>query len=330
MACEAYGTRQAGGFSEDQVQFLEDIHLALNSTMSLLIQRAVSHSLLTSYLGDDAGTRVFLGSVDRGDFMRLRSVLWFSDIRGYTALSAATQQSRVIGIINTVVETTESVLEEFGGQILKIMGDGIMAVFVEPDVLRQQDMFYGQAHALESIMDDDNSAIDNASAGRESTSSSSSSMNRQKNYTLCENARRAAAKLQQRLSEIRGERPFGDDLIMPEVGVGLHYGACGYGNIGGSKRRDFTVLGNSVNLAARIEGQCSSFGARVLASESFVKRDRSKAFWKKVGTRTLKGIKDEVSLYEISEDVMVEEEDMTGLIIGRGYESSDDDFALLK
>ena len=322
MPCEAYGTRQPGGFSDHQAQFLEDIHLALNSTLVLLIQRAMSHSLLTSYLGDDCGTRVFQGSVDRGDFIQLRSVLWFSDIRGYTALSAETQQSRVIGIINAVVETTESVLEEYGGQILKIMGDGIMAVFVEPDVLQQQDMFYGQTKALESIMDDDN-----ASEGRESMSSSTS---RQKNYTLCENARRAATKLQQRLSEIRDERPFGDDLILPEVGVGLHYGACGYGNIGGSKRRDYTVLGNSVNLAARIEGQCSSFGAKVLASESFVKRDRSSSFWKKVGTRSLKGIKDEVSLYEISEEPMLGEEDMTGLIIGRGYDSSDDDFALLK
>src|SRR5262249_22512281 len=55
-------------------------------------------------------------------------------------------------------------------------------------------------------------------------------------------------------------------------GIGLHYGHFQFGNIGTLRRMDFTVIGNEVNVASRIEGQCSVRQKALLMSQAFVAR----------------------------------------------------------
>ena len=71
--------------------------------------------------------------MSRGDGVTIRSVIWFSDIRGFTRLSSLLDRDIVISLINDVFETTELVLRERGGEVLKFMGDGLMGVFPVQD-----------------------------------------------------------------------------------------------------------------------------------------------------------------------------------------------------
>ena len=72
-------------------------------------------------------------------------------------------------------------------------------------------------------------------------------------------------------------------------GIGLHFGAAEYGNIGAPGRVDFTVIGRAVNLASRVEGLCGKLGQRLLASDEVAQRVPAVA-WRSQGEFELKGI----------------------------------------
>lgn len=78
------------------------------------------------------------------------------------------------------------------------------------------------------------------------------------------------------------------------VGVGLHYGDLTYGNIGAASRLDFTVIGASVNLAARVEGLCGHVGEPVLATGAFAQRADG---WSEVGAYPVKGVEAPVTVF---------------------------------
>lgn len=78
-------------------------------------------------------------------------------------------------------------------------------------------------------------------------------------------------------------------------GIGLHVGQFQFGNIGSLRRMDFTVIGNEVNIAARIEAQCSARNARLLMSEAFVAHSEIPATL--IARTALKGIAGDFGLY---------------------------------
>jgi adenylate cyclase len=89
----------------------------------------IASSLLGAYLGDDAGRRVHSGAVERGSVESIRAVLWFADMRGFTKLADSTPGRQVIELLDDVFETLTAPLRLRGGQVLKFMGDGMLAIF---------------------------------------------------------------------------------------------------------------------------------------------------------------------------------------------------------
>uniref|UniRef100_A0A7S3L710 Guanylate cyclase domain-containing protein n=1 Tax=Amphora coffeiformis TaxID=265554 RepID=A0A7S3L710_9STRA len=160
------------------------------------------------------------------------------------------------------------------------MGDGILAVFPEPD----------RPPRRESVRKARNKKPEYVGEGSLTFGDSSG---------ICQNARCAAVQFQQQLQDWSAEHIKNGDPGV-EVGIGLHYGNCSYGNVGAPSRLDFTVIGPSVNLASRVEGLCSKLGASILASEPFVSRDTAfnEEKWKPRGAFDLKGINGEVDVYE--------------------------------
>ncbi len=94
-----------------------------------LTQDLVTATLLRTYLGRDAGDRVFRGQVKRGDGQELRAVIWFSDLRGFTRLSATLDRAVLLDLLNACFELAVTTIEAHGGQVLKFMGDGLLGVF---------------------------------------------------------------------------------------------------------------------------------------------------------------------------------------------------------
>ena len=236
-----FATRHELGFSASEIDQLIEIVPIISAVLQPLAQDLVTSSLLQTYLGRDAGQRVFRGQVRRGQGQTLRAVVWFSDVRGFTRLSNELSAPDLLGVLDDHFELMVSVVQGHGGEVLKFLGDGVLAVFP---------------------------------ATRDGSAA-------------CSSAREAALALQARL-EASVDRRLEWGQPLAAIDVALHFGSVHYGNVGAPDRLDFTVIGQAVNTAARIEGLCSMLGEPVLASEEFVRREGGA--WDDRGAHDVKGV----------------------------------------
>jgi adenylate cyclase len=118
-----------GGFHDDDLALLQATLPALSLAMMSFAGHTIASSLLEAYLGSDAGRRVHSGAIERGSVESLRAMLWYADIRGFTGIADATAGGAVIELLNKVFETLTASLRRRGGQVLKFMGDGMLATF---------------------------------------------------------------------------------------------------------------------------------------------------------------------------------------------------------
>jgi adenylate cyclase len=93
----------------------------------------IAGTLVETYLGRDAGRRVLSGRIERGVADRIGAVLWYSDLRGYTAITDSAPPEQIIPLLNDYADGVISSVYEAGGDVLKLIGDGILAIFNAPD-----------------------------------------------------------------------------------------------------------------------------------------------------------------------------------------------------
>jgi adenylate cyclase len=125
----SFATDRRGGFSDDDTRLLQATLPALSLAMKSHASFVIASGLLGTYLGEDAGRRVHSGSVMRGSVDNLRAVIWYADIRGFTTISDTAPGSVVVEFLNEVFEILTAALRVHGGQVLKFIGDGMLAVF---------------------------------------------------------------------------------------------------------------------------------------------------------------------------------------------------------
>ncbi|HEU4340245.1 MAG TPA: adenylate/guanylate cyclase domain-containing protein [Candidatus Binatia bacterium] len=93
----------------------------------------IAGTLVETYLGRDPGRRVLQGRIARGVAERIEAVLWFSDLRGYTRISDTASPGDIIPLLNEYADAIISAIHEQGGDVLKLMGDGLLAIFTAED-----------------------------------------------------------------------------------------------------------------------------------------------------------------------------------------------------
>jgi adenylate cyclase len=128
----SYGTNVAGGFRDEHLAALKRLapYLALAiKSVSLL---RMTRTLMETYLGRDAGQRVLSGRIVRGFAERIDAVVWFSDLRGFTRITDTTPE-HVIPLLNDYADVIVSAIHEHGGDVLKLIGDGTLAIFTAQD-----------------------------------------------------------------------------------------------------------------------------------------------------------------------------------------------------
>ena len=125
----SFATDLPGGFRDDDLALLQAALPALSLAMMSYAGHTIASSLLAAYLGDDAGRRVHSGEIERGSVESIRAVLWYSDIRAFTAIADITPGPAVIEMLDEVFETLTASLRPRGGQVLKFLGDGMLAIF---------------------------------------------------------------------------------------------------------------------------------------------------------------------------------------------------------
>lgn len=211
-------TRCPEGFTDEQLASLDALCPALALRLELVSAHITTRSLLEVYLGANAARRVLAGEFLRGSGTSLRAAVWTCDLRGFTGLSDRLPALEVTRLLDAYFERVVDAVTRHGGEVLKFIGDAILAVFPA-----DEDPGPACARALAA-------------------------------------ARLAVTSIEQ--SNASRSEPLA-------IGVALHLGEVFYGNIGGSGRLDFTVIGAAVNEVCRLEPLCKTLGAPIILSELF-------------------------------------------------------------
>jgi adenylate cyclase len=124
-----FATKRRGGFSDEDVAALERLMVPLARVAEILALSRTAVSLLNTYVGHDAGGRILAGKIRRGDFDTMRAVIWCSDLRGFTTLAGSVPPAALLRALDEVFECQVPSIEQSGGEVLKFMGDGLLAIF---------------------------------------------------------------------------------------------------------------------------------------------------------------------------------------------------------
>jgi adenylate cyclase len=121
------------GFDDAAIAGLRQIVPPLALAVKCASLGRIASTLVETYLGRNAGRRVLSGRIARGVAERISAVLWFSDLRGYTKITDTAPPEEIIPLLNDYGEAVISAIHDSGGEVLKLMGDGILAIFRAED-----------------------------------------------------------------------------------------------------------------------------------------------------------------------------------------------------
>jgi adenylate cyclase len=125
----SWSTKETGGFTDAQVTALQWITRPLARLAEIHALRHTAGNLLDTYIGNNAGARILAGQIRRGDADEIRAAIWLSDMRGYTNLSDRLPPQTIVEVLNRYFDCQVPAILEHGGEVLKFMGDGLLAIF---------------------------------------------------------------------------------------------------------------------------------------------------------------------------------------------------------
>jgi len=128
----SWATREPSGFSDGQVEALQRMAPALALAIKSVSLARMAGTLMETYLGRDAGRRVLGGRIVRGIAERIEAAVWFSDLRGFTRITDTTPE-HAIPLLNAYADAIVSSIHEQSGDVLKLIGDGTLAIFTSAD-----------------------------------------------------------------------------------------------------------------------------------------------------------------------------------------------------
>ena len=218
----SFATRSPGGFGTSELADMEMAAALISPYAERSVLRRIAIDLLETYVGRRSGKRIYAGHIERGKIETIGAAIFMADIRGFTTLSEGETQENVITVLDDWFECLADATEAEGGEILKFMGDGLLAIFPV------------------------DGSVDEA----------------------CQRAYRAASAALENLAGLNARRSAEGKLKLAG-GFGLHLGDVAYGNVGGRRRLDFTVIGPAVNFASRLERLTRELDVPLLMSEAF-------------------------------------------------------------
>lgn len=251
----AFATRRIGGFTEQEADYLKALSVPLALALKTTTTHDLANALLETYLGRYSGGHVLDGLVERGDGRAIDCVVWFCDLRDSTAMADEMPVDDYLAVLNDYFDCTAGAVIDHGGEVLKFIGDAVMAIF--------------------PIIDGTRPRVD-----------------------MCRAAVMAAREALSRMSRHDAER-IDKGLRPVRFGVSLHLGEVMYGNVGTRRRLDFTVIGPTVNEAARLEGLCRPLNTPVTISKKF--KDVFPGELVSLGAHRITGKKDDIEVYTLPE-----------------------------
>ncbi|MGH7002742.1 MAG: adenylate/guanylate cyclase domain-containing protein, partial [Alphaproteobacteria bacterium] len=142
-------TRAPSGFSDGELDLVRAVLPLIAMVFEIHSGQRIAEAVLDTYVGKLASRRILNGEIRRGQGERLNALIWFADLRGFTALSDLRPTDEVIAALNEFFDALAAAIEPHGGQILKFMGDGLLAIFPIEDAAFQH---YAAREALDAAL----------------------------------------------------------------------------------------------------------------------------------------------------------------------------------
>lgn len=125
----SWATRRPGGFHPAEMQLFRDVLPAYAAVAELKALRRFIGGMLTTYVGWEAGKLILDGQVRRGDVREITAALTLFDLRDFTEMSDQMRPRAVLRALNTYFDCVMPPVEQHGGEVVEIMGDGVLAIF---------------------------------------------------------------------------------------------------------------------------------------------------------------------------------------------------------
>ncbi len=125
----SWATDGPGGFSDADVALFEALGRSIAASIVSLTLREIACTLAETYIGAGAAERVLRGAIARGVADRIRAVVWFSDLKGFTSMVDTIDPALVLPLLDAYAEPQVAAIQAHGGTVLKFIGDGLLAIF---------------------------------------------------------------------------------------------------------------------------------------------------------------------------------------------------------
>lgn len=132
----SFATKRFSGFSQADLDGLERLITPLCICLRIADDRFVATAILETYLGRISGKQVLNGQIERGDGQQIECAILYSDLRGSVELSQSLDTQTYLDTVNAYFECTATAVVEHGGEVLKFIGDGVLAIFPFDDAKR--------------------------------------------------------------------------------------------------------------------------------------------------------------------------------------------------
>ncbi len=126
-------TGAATGFDDHDVGAIKRLAPFLKLALKSATLARMTATLAETYLGRDPARRVMAGHILRGVAEKIGAVLWYSDLHGYTQISDTVPPEQIIPLLNDYADVIVSAVHQYGGDVLKLVGDGTLAIFAGED-----------------------------------------------------------------------------------------------------------------------------------------------------------------------------------------------------
>lgn len=153
MAVISMTTHAPGGFSDDDMLSFQSLLPLLSLTVEAIEANSTAKSLLEIYLGHDAGQRVLDGLIQRGESVTIAAAIWQCDLRDFTQMSNDLPRDEVLAILNDYFDAVTRPVLARGGEILKFIGDAVLAIFPMRDDLDRDEKCHTALAAAEEALE---------------------------------------------------------------------------------------------------------------------------------------------------------------------------------
>jgi adenylate cyclase len=127
--CIAMTSDRPGGFTLAELRLVDGLLPYMARLTEIQSNRYLAKTLLDTYVGSDAGEAILTGNIRRGSAETINAVIWMCDLRGFTGLSETLPRDELIALLNDYFDCVGIAVRERGGEILKFIGDAMLAIF---------------------------------------------------------------------------------------------------------------------------------------------------------------------------------------------------------